>query len=117
MIKAQHLFALFLLSMFNAFTAVAQIDTDRVPSAVDTGDLYLRATASRFVVIGTVVSTHGVGRRMTPELLRRVKAESDISLTTGGGLYTIRVESTVCRQTDFKADEHSSSDAPKTVYV
>jgi len=103
--------------MFSASIAIAQIDTERIPPEYDLSDLYPRAVASRFVVIGTVVKTDGVSQRMTSELLRRVKDERDLSLALGGGLYTIRVESTVCRQTDFRADAYTSSEAPQTVYV
>src|SRR5882762_4573014 len=88
--------------------------TERIPPEYDLSDLYPRAVASRFVVIGTVVKTDGVSQRMTSELLRRVKDEGDLSLALGGGLYTIRVESTVCRQTDFRADAYTSSEAPQT---
>ncbi len=113
----RNLLALFLGTMFSASIAIAQIDTERIPPEDDLSDLYPRAVASRFVVIGTVVKTDGVSQRMTSELLRRVKDERDLSLALGGGLYTIRVESTVCRQTDFRADAYTSSEAPQTVYV
>jgi hypothetical protein len=113
----RNLVALFLGTTFSAAIAMAQIDTGRIPPEQDSGDLYVRAAASRFVVIGTVVSTDGVSHRMTPELLRRVKAEGDLSLAVGGSLYRIRVQSTVCRQADFSADAHTSSEAPQTAYV
>src|SRR5260370_8559091 len=105
----RNLLALFLGTTFSAAIAIAQIDTERIPPEDDLSDLYPRAVASQFVVIGTVVKTDGVSQRMTSELLRRVKDEGDLSLALGGGLYTIRVESTFCRQTNFTADAHTPS--------
>jgi hypothetical protein len=113
----RNLLICFLGITFSLALAKPQIDTPRTPPGQDLSDLYARAAASRFVVIGTVVSTQGVSRRMTPELLQHVKAEGELSLALGGSLYTIHVESTVCRQLDFRADASTSSEAPQTVYV
>lgn len=115
--KAYSSFTLSLLSIALTYVPARQIDTERISPEQDMGDLYLRAAASRFVVIGTIAKTDGVSQRMTPELLQRVKAESDLSLTLGGGLYTIRIESTVCRQTDFEVDAYTSMEAAHTAYM
>jgi hypothetical protein len=95
----------------------AQIDTPATPPDRDLSDLYKRASASRFVVIGTVVKIGGVSKRMTAELLERVKAEGELSLTLGGSLYTIRIENTVCEQQDFAKSGNHSVESPLIVYV
>jgi hypothetical protein len=56
------------------------------------GDIYKRAAASRFVVIGTVV-----GRDIISE--RGVRPSIDENI--GGILYKIQVQDTVCRQEEF----------------
>jgi hypothetical protein len=89
--------------LFASGFAAAQIDTPRIPTEQDVGDLYQRAATSVFVITGTVMKSEGVSKRMTPDLLERVKSEGDLSLTLGGTLYTILVEKTICRQTDFDA--------------
>jgi hypothetical protein len=106
-----------LLSMISAPLTPAQIDTERTPARQDSDHLYLRVSASQFVIIGTVVSTRGVSRRMTPELIARVKAKGDLSLALGGDLYEIRTASTVCRQTDLTGDAHIPSRSPTTVHI
>lgn len=95
----------------------AQIDTPQIPPGQDVGDLFERAAASRFVTVGRVVKIEGVAKRMTSELLEKVKAEGDLSLILGGDLYTIRVENTVCRQTDFDVPAQTSLEAPLTIYI
>lgn len=115
--KAHNVLGLTLLFTATAWAATGQIDTERIPPEQDTNDLYLRAAASRFVVIGTVTKTDGVSRRMTPELLHRVKAEGDLSLALGGVLYGIRIENVVCRQTDFESEAHTPLEAPQTAYM
>ena len=101
------------LAALLAFTFVAlaagQIDSPRIRPEQDVDDLYQRAAASVFVVTGTVVKSEGIGKRMTPALLERMKSEGDLGLMMAGILYTIRVESTVCRQSDF----HNDATSPK----
>jgi hypothetical protein len=89
----------FFLGMTFTTSLFAQIDTERIPPKQDSEDLFQRAAASQFVVIGTITKSVGISKRMTPELLKRVNSENDLSLAFGGTLYTISVESTVCRLT------------------
>jgi hypothetical protein len=103
-----------ILGMTFSTSVLAQIDSPMTPPEKDFGDLFQRAAASRFVVIGTVIKNDGIGKRMTPELLK--KMNDDIGVGFGGILYTISVESTVCRQTDFKANQ-TSPEAPHTLYM
>jgi len=67
------------------------------------GDLYRRAAASRFVVVGTVV-------KLDPVADRSWKRPT-IDEGFGGYLYSIAIEKTVCRQADFSAPA-SVVDAP-----
>ena len=77
-----------------------QIDTPRVAVERDLNDLYLRVSASRAVVVGTVSKAKGVTKRMTPELREKVKISWDAA--SGGFLYDFTVEDTICRQEDFR---------------
>lgn len=94
------------LATFIVFCAFAsfggQIDTSPVPEMQDTRNLFSRASTSRYVVIGSVLKSEGVTKRLIPELIKKVEDEGNLSLTVGGSLLTIRVESTVCREQDFK---------------
>jgi hypothetical protein len=59
------------------------------------GDLYRRAAASRFVVVGKVIKLDPVADRSWK---RPAMDES-----FGGFLYSIAIEKTLCRQADFRA--------------
>jgi hypothetical protein len=76
-----------------------QIDTEMVPPERDLGDLFQRVRESRFVVVGTVQASEGVSKRPTPELLEKMKTSLDEAF--GGSLFTVRVDRTLCRQSDF----------------
>jgi hypothetical protein len=52
----------------HAVRARVQIDTPIIAPEHDVADLYARAASSRFVVVGTVLRSEGVSKRMTPEL-------------------------------------------------
>ncbi len=108
---------LLILTLVNAITAKAQIDTPIVAPGQDFGDLYTRAAASRFVVVGTVTRSDGVSKRLTKDLEAKIKAEGNLSLMVGGSLYVIEVENTVCRQGDFRVRSTTSSEIPQTVYI
>jgi hypothetical protein len=97
--------------------ARAQIDTERVPPGQDSSDLYRRAAASQIVVVGTVAASEGVSKRMTDQLIQRVKAEGDLSLALGGTLYTIHPEDILCRQADFKTEMAKPLATPQTLYM
>jgi hypothetical protein len=58
----------------------------------EVGDLYKRVSASRFVVIASVVSQNIVSQRGAPP---------SIDSNIGGMFYTLAVEDTLCRQEDF----------------
>jgi hypothetical protein len=78
------------------------------------GDLYCRAAASRFVVVGKVVKVDLVADRAWK---RPVMDES-----FAGFLYSIAVEKTVCRQADFSAypnvvDAPPPAEADPVVYL
>lgn len=100
MIK-QCLFGLFLVvALFSAHIAVGQIDTPMIPPEKDLGDLYKRGSASRLVVVGTVLKSEGVSKRLTASI--REKMKTSLDAVYGGSLYTIRVEETLCRKEDFE---------------
>ncbi|HKF20571.1 MAG TPA: hypothetical protein VKE93_03320 [Candidatus Angelobacter sp.] len=90
-----------------------QIDTERVPPALDNDDLYTRLAASRLVVIGGLAKSEGITKRLTPEI--RAQMITNISAGTGGGLYTIQTEETVCRQSDFDANAPVVTDQPQSL--
>jgi hypothetical protein len=115
----RHAASVFLLglTLANAGTAKAQIDTPMIAPESDFGDIYKRAAASQFVVAGTVTRRDGVGKRWTKDLEAKIRAEGDLSLRLGGTLYTVEVENTVCRQGDFRVRSSVSSEVPQTVYV
>jgi hypothetical protein len=96
------------LGMTFSTSILAQIDTPMTPPEHDYGDLFQRAAASRFVVIGTVIKDEGISKRMWEK--------DNIGSAYGGKLLTISVESTVCRQADFKANQ-TSPEVPHTLYM
>jgi hypothetical protein len=108
--QGRSILILFFVLLFSVF-AVAQIDTPPVPPEQDLGDLFQRAAASRFVVIGTIVKSRGVAKRMTPKLVDEVRKEGDLSLTLGGTLYTLKLEKTLCRQADFHVKNVQTNEA------
>lgn len=76
------------------------------------GDLYQRAAASRFVVVGSVVNLDLVADRS----LQGPTMDENL----GGFLYSIAIEKTVCRQADFAADLVNSpppTEADPVVYL
>ena len=78
------------------------------------GDLYRRAAASRFVVVGKVIKLDGVADRAW----NRPMMDENF----GGYLYSIAIEKTVCRQADFSApvnvvDAPPLAEADPVVYL
>jgi hypothetical protein len=84
---------------FSLLSVAALPQTPFNVSDILPGGLFGMASASRLTVIGTVASSQGIGRRLTEQQRRDL---DDLSKTLGGSLYTIRVESIVCAQTDFE---------------
>jgi hypothetical protein len=68
-------------------------------------------------MVGTVAASEGVSKRMTDELMKRVKTEGDLSLTLGGMLYTIHPEDILCRQADFKTEMAKPHATPQPLYM
>ena len=106
----KHFVVLLLIAFTASFSTSAQvaIDTERIPPEYDSNDLYRRAAASRFVVVGTVVKTEGVSKRLSQSDIERMMRPTPSGTTSvsldgvfGGSLYAIDVENTVCRQADF----------------
>ena len=56
------------------------------------GDLYKRAAASRFVVVGTVMKDIAIAER---------GAQPSMDSNVGGILHSVRVEEVLCQQKDF----------------
>lgn len=86
------------------------IGIQRIPPEADTGDLFLRASKSSLVVVGVVVKRSGVQQRLSdvdrgkriirePDQKTAIIVLDDLKL---GTLYDVRVEETLCRQTDFE---------------
>ena len=101
-----------LLSLVSS--AWAQLDTESIPPAEDQNDLFARAAASRLVVIGTVIKGEGIGKRIPPEELAEHLKNGT---TLGGGFLTVRVEETICRQSDFDSKAPSVDDRPQPLYL
>ncbi len=106
---------LFLIVPMVAALSDPQIDTNPVASGDDVGDLYQRVASSRFVVVGKLVKSLGITKRMTPELVEKMKTSLDAAV--GGALYVIHVDSVVCRQGDFQPDSKVSVAQPSTVRI
>jgi hypothetical protein len=91
-----------------------QIDTPLVPPEQDQRDLFARATASRVVIIGTVVKTEGKFETISPEaILERLHQGKDYRAV----LYTINVDEIVCQQSDFDGNAPSMTGEPKPFYL
>jgi hypothetical protein len=95
-------------------TARAQLDTESTPPEKDSNDLFARAAASRLVVIGTVIKSEGVPRRIPPEELEtRLKNGT----ARGGSLVTIKADETVCRQSDFDKNAPKVDEGSQVLYL
>ena len=102
-----------------AEAAATQINPATAPPGEDSGDLYQRVASSRFVVIGTVVKSEGVGRRLSESEQQKIikpapEGERAIVLlpVLGGSLYTIRIEKTLCREEEFRIKPVGDGEAP-----
>jgi hypothetical protein len=117
------LFTLLLIAFSAPFSnAQIAIDTERIPPEHDSNDLYRRAAASRFVVIGTVVKTEGIAKRLSQSDVEKMKrptaSGTHVSLdgVVGGSLYTVEVENTLCRESDFRPSA-TQTNPTKTVSI
>lgn len=108
--------------------AASQIDTPVVPPGKDLRDIYQRAAVSRFVVIGTVDKSEGAVRRLSELDKQKMitptangKAIVELPTLGGGSLYTIRIETTLCRQGEFRItplqDGQVPEDPGQIIYV
>jgi hypothetical protein len=90
----------FLLLLLVGFvdSAQAQLDTESTPPDQDQNDLFARAAASRVVIIGTVTKSEGIAKNLSPDALAEHLRNGTAA---GGSLVTVRVDETVCRQSDF----------------
>jgi hypothetical protein len=95
-------------------TARAQLDTESTPPEKDSNDLFARAAASRLVVIGTVIKSEGVPRRIPPQEL---EARLKNGTARGGSLVTIRADETVCRQSDFDKNAPNVGEGSQLLYL
>src|SRR5947209_4126958 len=92
--------------------AHAQLDTESIPPAEDQNELFARAATSRLVIIGTVVKSEGKSERISDEaILERLHKGKDYRAS----LYTIKVEETVCRQSDFHGNAPNVDDRPQPI--
>jgi hypothetical protein len=118
-LKRRSKILLFTAALLVATSVGAQIDTPMVPIEQDLGDLFRRASASRMVVIGTVVKSEGVSRRLSQaESLERFKPREGektaiVSLNglVGGSLFEIRINDLVCEQSDFALGAKEGSES------
>src|SRR5581483_2611957 len=93
--------------------ARAQLDTPSVPPEQDQRELYVRAAASRLVIIGRVTNSKGISERVRPEdLLDRLNKGT----VQHGVLETIQIEEILCRQSDFESDI-STPDIVEPLYI
>ena len=105
---------LFLVVLFGLIVpAHAQLDTESIPPAEDQNDLFARAAASRLVIVGTVIKSEGKSERISDEaILDRLRKGKDYRAS----LYTIKVEDTVCRQSDFDPNAPDVDARPQPIY-
>jgi hypothetical protein len=95
--------------------------------AHNVASLYKRASASRFVAVGTVVDGRSVMSRKERQYLNALLAafkegkerpKPDPDPNTIGHLYTIRLEQILCRQSDFQASlSQSLAPDPNVIYI
>jgi len=78
------------------------------PELAKTNDnaLFRLASSSEFGVVGTVVDTTGVRKRLPPEQLAKL---DDLSKVLGGTIFKIHIEEVVTRRTDFGKVRPSTS--------
>lgn len=95
--------------------AGTQIDTELIPPEVDQRDLYARAAASQLVIIGTVIKSEGALPRLLPGQTSRWRSNDGKDLRAS--LYIVRVEETVCRQSDFQKTEPEADNPPEPFYL
>lgn len=95
-------------------SARAQLDTESLPSGKDSNDLFARAAASRLVVIGTVIKSEGVPRRIPPE---EIETRLKNGTARGGSLMTIQADETICRQSDFDKNAPKVSEGSQLLYL
>lgn len=125
--RTLRLLAILALGVLFANRAVCQIDTTAMPPGKDLRDLYQRAATSHFVLIGTVEKAEGVGRRLSESDKEKMMTPASdgkaiVELPSlGGSLYTIRIETTLCRQREFRIapvrDSQVPQDSGQVVYV
>jgi hypothetical protein len=91
----------------------------------DLRDLYQRAAASRFVVVGTIENSKGIGRRSSEgDSQKTGSASADGNVVTdlptlGGSLYSVRIEEVLCHGEDFSSKPSSvgTIQPAKTLYI
>lgn len=98
-----------------ATSALAQLDSESIPPELDQRDLYARAAASRVVIIGTVVKSEGALPRLLPGQTSRWRSNDGKDLRAS--LYIVRVEETLCRQSDFQETEPGVDNPPEPFYL
>jgi len=92
-------------------SARAQLDTESIPPELDQRDLYAKAAASRLVIIGTVIRSEGVVPRPIPTGL------SNNTRDRRASLYTVQIDETVCRQSDFDDNAPKVDNRPQPIYL
>lgn len=95
--------------------AKAQLDSESIPPELDQRDLYARAAASQVVIIGLVVKSEGALPRLLPGESSRWRSSS--GRDRRAGLYTVQVDETVCRQTDFDSAASKVDSRPQPFYL
>lgn len=88
-----------LIFVITTVSALGQIDTPHIPPERDLRDLYARIAASQLVVVGTVVNESIASKRVPPNDIQAARASLDDPVD--GWLYTIRVEKTLCGDSNF----------------
>jgi hypothetical protein len=99
-----------LVLAINLYTQVVDSETTQqyIKRQQELGNLYERAAASRFVIIGTVAKHEIVSNRLQP---------ASIDSNIGGDLYSITVTTTLCRNAEFRFDATEDAIAEGTVYL
>jgi len=105
----------FILLFGLAIAAQAQLDTPSIPPELDQRDLYTRAEASQLVIIGTVVKSEGALPRLLPGETSRWR--SNKGRDRRASLYTVQVDETICRQSDFNDTSPKVDNRPQPFYL
>lgn len=113
------------IAFVGGVSTLGQIPGSAVPPAKDVDDLFLRASASDIVVVGTVTRSAGVGRRLSEADFQERTQPAPDSRTVGvrldglhgGSLFEVQIEEILCRSQDFQPHAAKPAATPQESVV